>query len=71
MQRININDFYTVSISIKGHNIVMLIKIQKCEKDETQSLFFQFEATNSLTCFLINHCHHNKFQHTFIILFYI
>jgi len=31
------------SISIKGHNVTMLIKIQKSEKDETQSLFFQLK----------------------------
>jgi len=39
MQGININDFYMDIKSIKGHNIVMLIKIQKSEKDEPQSLF--------------------------------
>jgi len=44
MQGIDINDFLkTGSISIKGHNIVMLIKIQKSEKDETQSLLFQLK----------------------------
>ena len=31
--------FMRTSISIKGHNIVMLIKIQKSEKEEPQSLF--------------------------------
>jgi len=35
--------FIQASISIKGHNIVMLIKIQKTGKDETQSLFFQLK----------------------------
>jgi len=43
MREIDINDFY-MSINInQGHNIVMLIKIQKSEKDETQSLFFQLK----------------------------
>jgi len=35
--------FIRESISIKEHNIVMLIKIQKSEKDETESLFFQLK----------------------------
>jgi len=35
--------FIRTSISIKGYNIVMLIKIQKSEKDEPQSLFFQLK----------------------------
>jgi len=63
--------FIWTSISIKGHNIVMLIKIQKSDKDESQYLFFQLKQENYLTCFLINHCRHNKSQQTFIILFYI
>ena len=37
--------FILTSLSIKGHNIVMLIKIQKSELDETQSLYFPIEAT--------------------------
>jgi len=35
--------FIRTSVSIKGHNIVMLIKIQKSEKDEPQFLFFQLK----------------------------
>ena len=56
---------------MKEHNIAMLIKIQKSEKDEPPISIFPIETTNSLTCLLINHCHHNKSQQTFIILFYI
>jgi len=35
MRGIDINDFYTTSISIKELNIDMLIKIHESEKDET------------------------------------
>ena len=35
--------FIRASISVKEHNIVMIIKIQKSEKDEPQSLFFQLK----------------------------
>jgi len=35
--------FILASTSIKGHNIVMLIKILKSEKDETQSLIFHLK----------------------------
>jgi len=45
--------FIRASISIKEFNIDMLIKIHKSEKDETESLFFQLEATNSLSVFLL------------------
>ena len=44
-------NFIQTSISIKQHNVTMLIKIHKSEKDETQSLFFQLEATNSSPVF--------------------
>ena len=37
------NDLLWASKSIKGHNIVMLIKIQKSEKDEPQSIFSQLK----------------------------
>ena len=60
--------FKRASISIKGHNIVMLIKIQKIEKDELQSIFFQFEQ-QTLWLFLFNHCNHNKFQQTLLFCF--
>jgi len=63
--------FIRALISMKEHNIAMLIKIQKSEKDEPPISIFPIETTNSLTCLLINHCHHNKSQQTFIILFYI
>jgi len=43
MRGIVIIFFIRASISIKGHNIVMLIKILKSEKDETQSLFFHLK----------------------------
>ena len=36
-------NFIRASISIKGHNVNMLIKIHKSEKDETQSLFYQLK----------------------------
>ena len=45
--------FIRTSISIKGHNIVMLIKIQKSEKDEPQSLFFQLKQQTLLLVFLL------------------
>ena len=35
--------FIRASISIKGYNIVMLLKIRKTEKDEPQSLFSQLK----------------------------
>jgi len=43
MRGIDINDFYTTSIPINRHNIIMLIKIQKSEKYEPQSLLFQLK----------------------------
>ena len=43
--------FIRASISIKEHNVNMLIKIHKSETNEIQSLFFQLEATNSLPVF--------------------
>ena len=53
MREIDINDFY-MSINInQGHNIVMLIKIQKSEKDETQSLFFQLKQQTFWLVFLL------------------
>jgi len=36
-------NFIWVSISIKGHNVTMLIKRHKSEKDETNPIF-SFEA---------------------------
>jgi len=45
--------FILTSLSIKGHNIVMLIKIQKSELDETQSLYFPIEATTLWLVFLL------------------
>jgi len=46
-------NFIQASISIKGHNIVMLIKIQKSEKDEIQSLFFQLKQQTLCLVFLL------------------
>jgi len=46
-------NFIRASISIKELNINMLIKIHESERDETQSLFFQLEAINSLFVFLL------------------
>jgi len=45
--------FIRTSISIKGYNIAMLIKIQKSEKDETQSLFFQLKQQTLWLVFLL------------------
>jgi len=45
--------FIWASISIKGHNIVMLIKIQKSEKYESQSLFFQLKQQTLWLVFLL------------------
>jgi len=45
--------FIQALISIRGHNIVILIKIQKSEKDETQSLFFQLKQQTLLFVFLL------------------
>ena len=46
-------NFLRASISIKELNIDMLIKIHRSEEDETYSLFFQLETTNSLSGFLM------------------
>jgi len=47
--------FIRTSISIKGHNIVTLIKIEKSEKDEPQSLFVQLKQQTFLLVFLLIH----------------
>jgi len=44
-------NFIRASISIKELNVNMLIKIDKSEKDENESLFFQLEASNFLPVF--------------------
>jgi len=35
--------FIWASLSIKEHNIVIIIKIQKSERDEAQTLFLQLK----------------------------
>jgi len=53
MRGIDINDFYTTSIPINRHNIIMLIKIQKSEKYEPQSLLFQLKQQTLWLVFLL------------------
>jgi len=45
--------FIRGSISIKEHNFIMLIKIQKSEKDEPQSLFFQLKKQTLWLVFIL------------------
>ena len=45
--------FIWASISIKGDNIVMLIKIRKSEKDEPQSLFSYLKKQTLWLVFLL------------------
>jgi len=64
-----INDFYT-SININQ-------RIQYCHANQntkewerwTPIPIFPIEATNSLTCFAINHCNFNKLQQTLLFYF--
>jgi len=71
MRGIDKNDFYT------GININQ--RIQYCHNNQntkkwewwTSIPIFLIEITNSLACFLINHCNHNKFQQTYYFVFYL
>ena len=69
MRWIDINDFY-MGININKRK-------QYCHANQntkdwerwTSFHIFPIETTNSLTCFLINHCHQNKFQQTLLFYF--
>jgi len=63
--------FIRETISIKGHNIVMLIKIQKNEKDETQFLFFQLKQQILLLVFLLIIAIITNLNKLLLFLFYI
>ena len=63
--------FIWTSISIKGHNIVILIKIQKEWEKWTPIPIFPIEATKFLICFLINHCNHNNSNKLYYSIFYL
>jgi len=63
--------FIRESISIKEHNVNKLIKIHKSETDETYSLFFQLEATNFLSVFLLIIANTTILNSLLIVMFYI
>jgi len=63
--------FIRASISIKELNIDMLIKIHESERDETKSLFFKLETTNSFSVFLLIIANITTFNTLLIVLFYI
>ena len=62
--------FVRASISIKGYNIVKLMKIQKSEEDEPQSLFSQLKQQTLLFVFLLMITILTNLNN-FIIVFYI
>jgi len=71
MREIDINDFYT-GININKRAQYCHANQNKKEWERWNSIpIFPFEATDSLTCFLVNSCYHNNSQQTFIILFII
>jgi len=70
MREIDINDFYT-GINIKWHNIVMLIKIQKSEKDKSQSLFFQLKQETFWLVFLLIIAILTNFNKLYYFVFYL
>jgi len=63
--------FIRASISIKGHNITMLIKIQKSEKDETQSLFFKLKQPILWLVFLLIIAITTTFTHFYYSILYL
>jgi len=68
MREIDINDFYTdININKMTQFYHANQNTKEWERWDPIPIFL-IEETNSLTCFLINHCLYNNFQHTFIIL---
>jgi len=73
MREINMNEFY-MGINInQRYNIIMFFKIQKSEKDEPQSQFFQFnQPTLYFALFtILGISHTTNIHQTLIIVFYL